>query len=105
VRAFLVAEPLDEFLAHIMAIEAAVGLETDYKKRGATERVAARVSALLGAKTAGDDYTRVFDLRSAFLHGRRMNAIPGTGSIRLGSLFLTLPTRGLTGQDVMTSDG
>jgi hypothetical protein len=27
------------------------------------------------------------------------------GSIRLGSLFLTLPTRGLTGQQVMPSDG
>jgi hypothetical protein len=28
-----------------------------------------------------------------------------TGSIRLGSLFLTLPTRGLTGQAIMSSEG
>ena len=27
------------------------------------------------------------------------------GSTRLGSLFLTLPTRGLTGQQIMPSDG
>jgi hypothetical protein len=37
----------------------------------------ARVSALLGAKIDGEDYRRPFDLKSAFLHGRRMNAIPG----------------------------
>jgi hypothetical protein len=28
-----------------------------------------------------------------------------TGSIRLESLFLTLPTRGLTGQQIMASEG
>jgi hypothetical protein len=27
------------------------------------------------------------------------------GSIRLGSLFLTLPTRALTGQQIMSSEG
>jgi hypothetical protein len=28
-----------------------------------------------------------------------------TGSIRLGSLFLTLPTRALIGQQIISSDG
>jgi hypothetical protein len=28
-----------------------------------------------------------------------------TGSIRLGSLFLTLPTRALTGHAIISSDG
>src|SRR5215472_8038469 len=31
--------------------------------------------------------------------------MPATGSTRLGSLFLTLPTRALTGQQVIASDG
>src|SRR5438128_2236033 len=30
---------------------------------------------------------------------------PATGSIKLGSLFLTLPTRALTGQQVISPDG
>jgi hypothetical protein len=84
VRAFL-SEPLDEFLAHITTIEAALGLESDYdrkarpklaKKLSATNCMAARVSALLGA-TEGDDYRRLFKVRSLFLHGRNMDSIPG----------------------------
>ena len=73
VRAFL-AEPLDEFLAHITAIEAALGLESDSKKRGAAKRVVSRISALLGARADGDDYRSLFDLRSAYPHGRPMSA-------------------------------
>jgi hypothetical protein len=76
VRAFL-ADGVDEFLAHITTVEAAVGLETDYKEGGATKRVAARVSALLGSKRDAEDYRRLFNIRSKFLHGRRMSAIPG----------------------------
>jgi hypothetical protein len=85
VRAFL-AEPLDEFLAHVTTIEAALGLQSDYdrktrpkiaKRLGATACVATRVSSLLGAKTDGEDYCRLFDIRSLFLHGRKMEAIPG----------------------------
>jgi hypothetical protein len=74
VRAFL-AEPLDEFLAHISTIEAALGLPNDYP--GGTRRLRNRVSALLGAGREGEDYNRLFNLRSAFLHGRAMDAIPG----------------------------
>jgi hypothetical protein len=42
--------------------------------------------------------------------GRRNPAAPGghgklIGSTKPGSLFLTLPTRGLTGQHTMPSDG
>jgi hypothetical protein len=87
VRAFL-ADGVDEFLAHITTIEAALGLESDYRGKvppqagkrrrlRATDRMAARVSALLGAKADGEDYGRLFNLRSAYLHGRTMNAIPG----------------------------
>ncbi|MHC2313107.1 hypothetical protein ACVIHC_000153 [Bradyrhizobium diazoefficiens] len=85
VRAFL-AEGIDEFLAHITTIEAALGLHADYQKsfrvapdrhRGmrATNRMRGRVAGLLGARRYADEYERLFDVRSAFLHGRAMTAI------------------------------
>jgi hypothetical protein len=85
VHAFL-ADAIDEILAHITTIEAALGLKTDYQKAGqkssgkklnmgATARVAIRVAGLLGRKCDGDDYRKLFDIRSEFLHGRKMNAI------------------------------
>ena len=100
VRAFLEEDPLDEFLAHMLTIEAALGLESDYrraskstgacgstsstqpptkqraKSRGATRRMAARVSGLLGGQARGRDYCCLFNIRSAFLHGRKMDTIP-----------------------------
>jgi hypothetical protein len=92
VHAFLAEGALDEFLAHITTIEAALGLRSDYGGRSrtesgvriklrATERVATRVSVLLGDKAYGGEYSRLFEHRSTFLHGRRMEAIPGTERI------------------------
>jgi hypothetical protein len=80
-------EGIDEFLAHITVVEAAFGLSKDHDTRnrpklagggnqGATARVAARLSALIGAGTAGANFRRLFDTRSAFLHGRVMAPIP-----------------------------
>lgn len=85
VRAFL-AEGIDEFLAHITTIEAALGLRADYQKifRGApdrhkgmraTKRMRGRVAGLLGGRRYADQYEQLFDMRSAFLHGRAMTAI------------------------------
>lgn len=74
VKAFL-EEPADEFLAHITTIEAALGLKSDYESRGATGRVAARVSALLGAPIQGKDYRELFNFRCTYLHGRSMGPI------------------------------
>jgi hypothetical protein len=85
VRAFL-AEGVDEFLAHITTIEAALGLRADYQKRfriapdrhkgrRATDRMRGRVAGLLGGRQDADQYERVFEVRSAFLHGRAMTAI------------------------------
>ena len=85
VRAFL-AEGVDEFLAHITTIEAALGLRADYQKsfrvapdrhKGtrATDRMRGRVAGLLGGRQHADQYQRVFEVRSAFLHGRAMTAI------------------------------
>lgn len=82
VKAF-VEEPLGEFLAHMLKIEAALGLESDYprkgqprSKRGATKLMKARVSALLGENREGTEYCRLFNFRSKFLHGRDMGGIP-----------------------------
>ena len=70
-------EPLDEFLADITTIEAALGFRDDYRKRDATRRMSARVSALLGESPAGDHYLGLFELRSTYLHGRTMGDISG----------------------------
>lgn len=85
VRAFLV-EGVDEFLAHITTIEAALGLHADYQKNfrvtpdrhkgmGPTKRMRGRVAGLLGDRRHADQYEKLFDLRSAFLHGRAMTDI------------------------------
>jgi hypothetical protein len=85
VRAFH-ADGMDEFLAHITTIEAALGLRSDYDRKtrpkiarghSVTDCMAARVEALLGTKTDAAEYRRLFDLRSLLLHGRKMGAIPG----------------------------
>ena len=80
VRAFL-ADGIDEVMAHMTAIEAALGLEMDHKRKlrpkpdphpkpSATERVAARIGAALTDATAVRDYKDLFELRTAFVHGR-----------------------------------
>ncbi len=85
VRAFLAAG-VDEFLAHITTIEAGLGLRADYQKRfriqpdrhkgmRATDRMRSRIVGLLGDGKYAGQFERVFDLRSAFLHGRNMAAI------------------------------
>lgn len=94
-RAFL-AEGVDEFLAHITTIEAALGMHADYAKApGAVkrhkhirsgDRVRCRVGALLHDGEAADQYERLFDLRSQFLHGRPMNAISTAERVMARSL-------------------
>lgn len=85
VRAFL-AEGVDEFLAHITTIEAALGLRADYQKSfriapdrhkrlRATDKMKGRVAGLLNGYSYANQYEQLFDLRSAFLHGRAMTAI------------------------------
>jgi len=81
VRAFL-ADGMDEVMAHMTAIEAAVGLEMDHKKwlrpkpdphrkvSSATDRVAARVAAVMNDPTSVQAYKDLFELRSTFVHGR-----------------------------------
>jgi hypothetical protein len=105
VRAFL-AEGIDEFLAHITAIEAALALPRDHirppsgKKRppnqkdslgqptesrpplsdgkdpGATARLSMRVSKLLGLEPSDPSFRQLYTARSKFLHGATMDYIP-----------------------------
>lgn len=84
VRAFL-TEGIDEFMAHITAIEAAFGLELDHRrpkgtphpKLSSTKRVAARHAAASREASAARDYQALFKLRSEFVHGRSgLNPIP-----------------------------
>ncbi|HUD91621.1 hypothetical protein [Sphingobium sp.] len=79
-RAFL-SDGIDEVIAHMTAIEAAVGLEMDHKAKlrpkpdlhkglSATKRVAARIGGMLNDGSAARDYQELFELRSTFIHGR-----------------------------------
>lgn len=73
VSAFLVSG-VDEFMAHLTALEAALGLRAD---RAREKTVGARVQALLGEPLAAAAYGRVFNLRSEYVHGRTMTRISG----------------------------
>lgn len=78
---------IDEFLAHISTIEAALGLPLDHDPRarkriagknpGATYRVTLRISGLLKDGSFGNAYSKLFGLRSDFLHGKTMANISG----------------------------
>ncbi|WP_421423731.1 hypothetical protein [Agrobacterium rosae] len=78
---------IDEFLAHISTIEAALGSPIDHSakkrpriggpKQGATHRVCLRISGLLGDAAVGTTYGELFGLRSDFLHGKQMGDISG----------------------------
>lgn len=92
VRAFF-AEDIDEFLAHLTTIEAAFGMESDYRPKlrplpdpyprlKATTRVAKRLGAAVGTPQAEQDYKDLFDLRSAYLHGRA-GMLPISGRQRI----------------------
>ena len=72
VRGFL-ADEIDEYLAHMTMLEAALGT----RERDATRKMKARITRLLDDPSAGDLYGRLFDLRSEFVHGRKMGDISG----------------------------
>ncbi len=75
VRAFL-SDGIDEFLAHIITIEATLGEEADRRKSGGlTGRVAQRLAAILKRPEASDEFRRLHDLRNKFVHGREMTVI------------------------------
>lgn len=81
------SDGIDEFLAHISTIEAALGSPVDHdakrrprivgSKQGATRRVCLRISGLLNDANVGRAYANLFALRSDFLHGKPVGNIAG----------------------------
>lgn len=78
VRAYL-SGGIDELLAHMTVLEAALGEEADHDRRlrpkpernlSATDRMARKIAGLLGDQTAADSYRALFKIRSLFVHGR-----------------------------------
>jgi hypothetical protein len=80
VQAFL-GDGIDEIMAHMTALEAALGLESDHKaglrpkpdlhaKLRSTGRMATRIAAATSDPQAASAYGTLFDVRSAFVHGR-----------------------------------
>jgi hypothetical protein len=75
---------IDEFIAHLIVLEAALGLQSDYGGKAAadprkgskvTEIMMDRVARLLDDPGAGVEFKTLFDVRSAYVHGRPMAAI------------------------------
>lgn len=95
VRAFS-SEGIDEFLARIIAIEAALGMVRDHDSRsrpkvigkdiGATKRIALRIAVLTGNSAKADNFSSVFKLRSDFVHGKCVDLIPPGERIMARSL-------------------
>ncbi len=87
VKHFLVraafSEGMDQIMAHMTTIEAALGLRSDFKQshraKGArmspSERLAKRVGVILRDPKAGRDYANLFETRSAYVHGRSIEGV------------------------------
>lgn len=77
------SEGMDQIMAHMTTIEAALGLRSDFQQAGRpkgarmspSDRLAKRVEALLGDPKAGSDYADLFETRSAFVHGRSIQGL------------------------------
>lgn len=81
------AQGIDEFMAHITVVEAALGLVEDYPRKGrprptvlpnirSVGRLSCRLVALLKDEAVEATLARLFELRSRFVHGRAMESIP-----------------------------
>ncbi len=74
------SDGMDQIMAHMTAIEAAIGMQSDFSNKGrprsekstATRRMARRLARLLGDARVEADYATLFDMRSGFVHGRAM---------------------------------
>ncbi|KQU92757.1 hypothetical protein ASD12_25805 [Mesorhizobium sp. Root102] len=94
VRAFY-SSGIDEFIAHLTVLEAALGLQSDYggkaaldprKGRKVTEIMMDRVARILDDRGAAVEFKALFDLRSAYVHGRPMASISSTDRFRARKL-------------------
>lgn len=77
VSAFL-GDGIDEFIGHLMALEACLGLRGDWSGEHV---VGARISALLQDAEVAAAYSELFNLRSEYVHGRPMGTIGGRARV------------------------
>lgn len=87
VRAFL-SDGIDEVMAHLIMIEAALGAEADHRRKlrltgdnydeSPTRRVAARLSAAIDEPGAAKEYLDLYDMRCTYVHGRREGRVIST---------------------------
>ncbi|WP_293682248.1 hypothetical protein [uncultured Phenylobacterium sp.] len=77
VAAFL-GEGIDEFIGHLTALEASLGLRADQSRE---KVLSARISALLHDPAAATIYGELFNLRSEYVHGRAMGVISGAARV------------------------
>ena len=94
VRAFY-SSGIDEFIAHLTVLEAALGLQSDYggkvatdprKGRKVTKIMMDRVAQLLDDRGAAVEFKALFELRSAYVHGRPMARISSANCFRARTL-------------------
>ena len=64
------SDGIDEFLAHITAIEASLGHIDDSKRGEITKNLCRRISALLVDASCGKRFRNLFKVSSEFVHGR-----------------------------------
>ena len=69
VRAFE-ADGIDEFLAHITTIEAALGHIKDARSGGIKKNIGKRTGRLLNDPRCGEKFAELFETRCEFVHGR-----------------------------------
>lgn len=82
----LLADGVDEFLAHVTTIEASLGQAADHGRhpalpdgsRGATARTAWRLGKILNDPSAAGTFRALFKLRSRYVHGEPMDPISST---------------------------
>lgn len=77
VSAFL-GDGIDEFIGHLMALEACLGLRGDWSGEHV---VGARIGALVQDTEAAAAYSELFNLRSEYVHGRPMGPIGGKARV------------------------
>lgn len=74
---------MDEVIAHIITLEAALGLPDDFggqpkgQLQGAANRLRARITALLDP-ASGELHRRLVKLRNGYVHGAPLSAIDGS---------------------------
>lgn len=85
------ASDIDEFMAHLVVCDAALGLQSDFGSKpagdprrgfGATKIMAHRISTLLADPSAGNEFEELFQLRSSYIHGRTMASISSADRLR-----------------------